>query len=325
MRAVWSFWSKPFFAAKGRIWCAPIHHLLAWGLSHRLARKHYPETVLVTDNFGRELLVDRLGLEFSHVSTELERLRAVDSGWWALGKLVAYGLQDRPFVHLDTDVFLWKPLPARLAKAPVFSQCPEDHPLDEWFSPINIESAFARHNLSLPAEWEWTRSKSVEGGFREDNCGILGGTNTDFIRYYARLAVDLVTNPRNARAWADLPEKCGYNMRIEQFLVSACVDYHRFHPDSPFRGVRMQSLFSSFGEAFEPQATERAGYTHLLGDAKTNPVVAERLERRVRREDAEFYERCVRVARTNGTSREPRGLRERRSGVGLLLESAARS
>jgi hypothetical protein len=60
MRAVWSFWSNPFFGFKGRIWREPHHHLLAWGLSLRLARQHYP-------------------------------------------------------IHLDTDVFLWRPLPATLA------------------------------------------------------------------------------------------------------------------------------------------------------------------------------------------------------------------
>src|ERR1700730_8204794 len=67
MHAFWSFWSKPFYAFKGRIWREPVHHLLAWGLSLRLARKHYPETHLVTDEAGAELLVERLGLSFTHV------------------------------------------------------------------------------------------------------------------------------------------------------------------------------------------------------------------------------------------------------------------
>jgi hypothetical protein len=296
MRAVWSFWSKPFFASKGRIWREPVHHLLAWGLSHRLARKHYPETVLVTDRAGEALLVNRLGLQFSHVSTELERLNAVDHGWWALGKLVAYSLQDRPFVHIDTDVFLWKPLPTRLTSAPVFSQCPELHPpLDEWCGPRDVETVFARHGLPLPAEWEWARAQSPNE-FREENCGILGGTRLDFIRYYAELGIGLVMNPTNARAWGEFSEKEGYNMLVEQFLLGACVDYHRFRPDSPFRGVFMRNLFGSFGEAFDATATARAGYTHLLGNAKTNEVVTRRLERRVQQEDREFFERCVRLS-----------------------------
>src|SRR5262245_28715199 len=103
MRAVWSFWSRPFQAHKGRIWCKPLHHLLAWGLSLETARRYYPETVLITDRPGKALLVDRLGLPFVQVSTELDRLEHEDPGWWSLGKLVAYGMQDRPFVHIDSD------------------------------------------------------------------------------------------------------------------------------------------------------------------------------------------------------------------------------
>jgi hypothetical protein len=40
------------------------------------ARKHYPQTTLVTDEEGADLLVERLGLEFKHVSTELPALAA---------------------------------------------------------------------------------------------------------------------------------------------------------------------------------------------------------------------------------------------------------
>ena len=295
MRAVWSFWSKPFSAFKGRIWREPLHHLLAWGLSYRLAAEHYPETVLITDRQGEALLVDRLGLPFTHVCTDLEQLADVECGWWALGKLLAYSLQDRPFVHLDTDVFLWKRLPQRLEEAGVFSQCPEDHSLDEWSSPVGVEAAFARHALELPAEWQWSRSRPGRG-FREENCGILGGNRTDFIRYYANLGLDWVRNPAHAAAWSELPDKSGYNMIIEQFLLAACVDYHRFHPTSAYRGIRIQGLFDSFGEAFNPRATARVGFTHLMGDAKTNEFVTQRLERRMLQEDPDFYRHCVRLS-----------------------------
>ena len=117
MRAVWSFWSKPFYAGSGWRWREPVHHLLAWGLSLRLARSHYPETVLITDTPGKTLLINQLGLSFTHVSTELDRLQDEYPGLWALGKLVTYSLQDKPFVHLDTDVFLWRPLPGRITSS----------------------------------------------------------------------------------------------------------------------------------------------------------------------------------------------------------------
>lgn len=298
MRAVWSFWSKPFQAYKGRIWREPQHHLLAWGLSLRLARGHFGETLLVTDTAGKSLLVDQLGLQFDHVSTELDRLRDSDPGWWALGKLVAYSLQDRPFVHLDTDVFLWKALPAALTAAPVFAQCPEVHSLDHaWCGPRHIEWLFEKHHLSLPVEWQWASSRNTVS-FREENCGILGANRVDFIRHFARTAIRLVSDPAHRALWADLPEKSGFNMLLEQFLLAACLDYHRIDPNSPFRGIHIRHLFSSWPDAYNPEFSARAGYTHLLGDAKTHPAVTARLERRVAELDPAFVSHCRRVAQS---------------------------
>ena len=296
MRAVWSFWSKPFKAYKGRIWHEPTHHLYAWGLSLRLARQHYPDTVLVTDTPGKKLLIDRLGLQFGEVSTELDRICNEDPDWWALGKLVAYSLQHQPFVHLDTDVFLWRALPTWLTSAPVFAQCPEDHPpLDEWCGPGDVEHAFAQHGLSLPLEWEWARSRVIDR-FREVSCGILGGTRTDFLRYYANLALDLVLNPKYAAAWAAFSDKSGYNMIVEQFQLAACLDFHRYAPDSAYRGISIRYLFDSFGQAYDPQAAARVGFSHLLGDAKTQPEIAARLERRIAALDPHFHRHCLHVA-----------------------------
>jgi hypothetical protein len=267
--------------------------MLAWGLSLRLARIHYPETMLVTDRAGKTLLVDRLGLSFTHVSTELDRIDKTDVGWWALGKLVAYSLQEQPFLHLDSDVFLWKPLPERVIAAPVFAQCPENfHAAEEWRGPLEIENAFAEHGLVLPLEWKWSRSR---GGsrFREENCGIVGGTRADFLRYYANLAIDLVLRPENAAAWKKFSVKEGYNMIVEQFLLAACVDFHSSHPESPFSGIDIRYLFPSFEDAYQPASAARAGFTHLLGHAKSDAAIARRLEQRVQREDPKYYRHCV--------------------------------
>ncbi len=303
MRAVWSFWSKPFRGGKGRSWPSSLHHMLAWGLSLRLARIYFPETVLVTDTPGKALLVDSLGLSFTHVSTELDELRHCDPGWWALGKLVAYRMQEQPFIHLDTDVFLWKPLPAAMLAAPVFAQCPEEHPpLDAWCGPQDIERAFAAGKLPLPAEWEWARSSTLHC-FREANCGIMGANRTDFVQYYASLAIDLITNPKYAAIWETFPDLCGYMMILEQFLLDACFEFHRSHPQSPFRGMYMRYLFPSFGEAYNHDAAARAGFTHLLGDAKLDPHVSRRLEERSEQEDLGFYRHCLHLSRHDPLTR----------------------
>lgn len=293
MRAVWSYWSKPYAERTGYGWHQPLHHLLAWGLSVRLAQRHYPETVLVTDSFGKALLLDALELPFTHVSTELDRLDGADPGLWALGKLVAYSLQDEPFVHVDTDVFMWRPLPVRLQGAPVLAQNPERwSAADPRCSLRVIEDAFARHDFVLPAEWEWARS---HWGMlmHQANCGIIGGQNVEFLRYYAGLALDLVLNPRHAPAWEAIPGLAEMNVIIEQFLLSACLEFHRSAPDSPFRGIYARYLFPSSEAAFNSTYANRAGYTHLLGDTKSSDRVARRLEQRMEREHEEFYLRCV--------------------------------
>ena len=296
MRAVWSFWSVPFLARRSLTWCTPLHHLLAWGLSLRLARQHYPETMLVTDRVGKKLLVERLGLPFVHISTELEQLAEVDPGWWALGKLIAYGLQDRPFVHVDTDVFLWKPLPKVVAQSPVFTQCPEFYPNDSKPSLRAIEHAFAQQKTQLPVEWQWARSRGASH-FREENCGILGGTHVDFIRHYSRTALDLALRPENGQAWSQLPDKTLHNFTVEQFFLAACLDFHNSHPASEYGGVTVRRLFSSVAEACDIGHAARTGFTHLWGTTKSHPVVGRRLEERMRRDDPSYFRRCEKIAK----------------------------
>ncbi|HTX77632.1 MAG TPA: DUF6734 family protein [Terracidiphilus sp.] len=298
MRVVWSFWSKPFRAYKGRIWREPRHHLMAWGLSLSLARRHFAETQLVTDSEGCSLLVDELGLRFDRISTELDRLADADPGWWALGKLVAYSVQDRPFVHLDTDVFLWKALPPWLVSAPVFAQCPEVHAIDHaWCGPRDIENLFDRHGANLPVEWRWATSRD-NLSFREENCGILGANRVDFLRYYAETAIQLVIDPAHRAFWEELTDLSGFNMLIEQFFLSACLEYHRIHPQSPFRGIGIRHLFPTWAESFNTDAAARLGFTHLMGDIKSHPAVAARLERRVAQLDPVFLLHCQRVAQS---------------------------
>jgi hypothetical protein len=298
MRAVWSFWSKPFCTYYSHVWAKPLHHLLAWGLSFDAAARHYLETMLVTDRIGKRLLIDQLGLPFTHVSTDLEALHHVDSGWWALGKLLACSLQDRPFVHLDNDVFLWKALPRDLLQSPVIAQCPysfnRNHP---HFRPQEIELAFAQEGLTLPAEWIWARTNRND--FAAANGGVLGGSGVDFLRYYAQSALELVLKPENGPAWSHIANKQWPYVLLEEFFLLACVEYHNSQADSPYRGVKMSYVFPSWEHAYDPNRALRVGYTHLMGAAKSHPAVGLRIEERVRRQDPAYYRRCEQVLAKN--------------------------
>ena len=120
-----------------------------------------------------------------------------------------------PFVHVDTDVFLWRPLPESLEGAAVFAQNPEPIiPGMTCYRPEVLEDALAEGG-DLPEEWRWYRSRPVP--WRAECCGIFGGARTDFIRHYADLAIGLLQAPANFRLLAALGDKPSHMILAEQF------------------------------------------------------------------------------------------------------------
>ena len=292
MRAVWSFWSAPYQAHYRHSWGRPIDHLLSWVVSFKTASRHYPDTMLVTDTPGRRLLVEQLGLPFTHVSTELDALTGRNVGWWMLGKLVAYRLQAEPFVHIDSDVFLWNSLPAHLVAAPVLTQNPEYHRRSD-YGIKELSHAVCAGNGRLPMEWEW--ACSLDDVVRVENCGIMGGRDTAFLNHYARAALSLIDSDANRAALRALPVGFWHNCAVEQFMLAACIGFHATMPGSSHRGIRVAHLFPSWAEANDTNYSARLGYTHLMG-GKRHAAAGERLAGRVRRDWPEFYRRCERLA-----------------------------
>ncbi|MBI2753350.1 MAG: hypothetical protein HYX46_07530 [Betaproteobacteria bacterium] len=289
MNAVWSFWTKPYLEGRGQGWCSgwhtEWHHLLAWGLSVYAAATHYPETSLVTDDLGARILVDGLQLPFVTVSTALNRLKNEDPQWWALGKLEAYRSQRGPFVHIDTDVFLWQRLSRELEQAAVFTQNPEwIVPGASCYRPGELERCLQSSTRAwIPPEWT---AYGIEGTCAAC-CGIFGGSRIDFIHRYADAAVRMVTAPANRRAIESLPGRNGHMILVEQYLLTACCQFHQ---------VPMSYLFATLDDAVRPDCATAAGYTHLASSAKSDAVLCEDLDQRVERDLPRYYERCLRWA-----------------------------
>ncbi|MGH9883349.1 MAG: DUF6734 family protein, partial [Pyrinomonadaceae bacterium] len=269
MRAVWSFWSKPYFAGWSR-WYTDWHHWLGWGLSLHTASQFYPDTCLVTDDTGARILIDHLQLPFVHVSSALNKLRNDDADWWSLGKIEAYRLQDEPFVHVDADVFLWKRLAPEVERADVFAQNPEPiTPGATLYTPEQVENVIG--NGWLPREWSWYRRRPKS---ESQCCGVLGGNHVAFIKHYAKTALRIIRDPRNRSAMKLLPEKSRHMLLIEQYMLTACVEYHRTQKRSRFGGIEIRHVFPTIDEAMSPRGPREAGFTHLAGGAKSNPRVS---------------------------------------------------
>jgi len=287
MRAIWSFWTKPFQTHGHARGLSRRQHLLSWVLSIGTISKHYPQTALFTDDEGARLLVDDLQLPFVEVSTELNKLADYDPGFWTMGKMYTYRSQKEPFIHFDNDLFLWKPLPEGLVSAPVLAQNPE--PMS-FYNPEFIESSLSSGgSIWLPAEWVWYRT-SVPG--TGGVCtGIFGGNHLEFIRYFSGQAIKLVDHPDNRAGWAPL-NKMKPAILLEQYVLAACVEFHRKQASS-FQGVELRYVFDSIEEAYNPERAKQMGYTHLLGESKLDPEITARMEERVKRDYPQQYERCL--------------------------------
>jgi hypothetical protein len=259
-------------------------------LSVHLARQHFSHTVLYTDSAGARLLVDSLALPFDEVHCLLDGLPSTLHRWWAIGKLHAYRAHARPFVHLDSDVYVWSSLPHALVTAPVFAQNPERFPFrDSYYAPTEMVELVRRQNGWLPEELEWYTA--VQGN-EACCCGILGANRVDFIAEYADRAIALVE--RNSSIWEALPASIDPNLVAEQYLLSAFY-YFQCHRGR-YRDVEIAYLFPTDSDARDAPQASAAGFTHLMADAKRDPDILARLVARVQRDVPDDFARATAVA-----------------------------
>ena len=291
MRAVWSFWYHPV-RVRGSRWGNILYDLSSWVLSVETTRQHYDECVLYADDMGRYILVDLLQLPFTevyplNVGKEEER-------FWALGKLHAFRQQEAPFFHIDSDVYLWKRLPERLENAPILVERIEDfYPTDRFsfYKPELVEHVIGDQGY-LPEEWKWYRRSRKK--LKTASCGIVGGENLDFFRYFTEVAIEFAHHPDNESLWSKIPKEVDLNVLYEQFLLCACNEYRNRRTGTKSSKVtRIEPLFLPSEDPFFPGMAAERGYTHVAARAKQNDSIKERLLHRVRRDYPDSYEKCL--------------------------------
>lgn len=293
MRAVWSLWSKPMRGAYGGGWPSLHHHLLSSVLSVQTCRRFFDGAHLVADSEAATLFAERLGLHFDSISLTLDALDSADPDLWALGKLHAYSVQTQPFLHIDADVYLWKPPRGEPHAADVFTAYPELREYGQSYCRCaSLKAAVHRVSGWLPEELDsYVPSASM---LEAENCAMIGGNRVDFIRYYADLAIRAVDHPANRYAWKRRGSMMQDMLIFEQHMLSAVFRFHAERPGSPFAGVRLVHMFASEGDCVRDSA--EAGFTHLLSRFKDDRGLLDRLSARVRRDYPDYCERIMTIA-----------------------------
>lgn len=90
-------------------WIYDIDNLRSLVLSCLLAKKHYDDVVLYTDKIGFDL-VKKLKLPYTEVYLDQD-IDTFNGRTFSIPKLITFSKQTEPFLHIDHDTFLFKPLP----------------------------------------------------------------------------------------------------------------------------------------------------------------------------------------------------------------------
>lgn len=269
-----SFWSQGFRA--GQI------NIDFWKLSLALARKHYKDVHLVTDIKGKELLKQ---LPFKSIRVDLEDLKDINSGKiWSLGKIYTYNkiADEGPFMHLDSDVFLWEKLPEDLLKSQIFAQS-LDMPLYSDYNNLIFDRAYDLNFLKIisrgqiPQDWqELIISRKIIPIY---NVGILGGQNFNFFKKYSEYSLEMVKDKRFKELFES---EFHHSVYGDAVLANSCcleqlnLSLFNSKNDNLFISTLLKDMQDSDNRSFKK-------YTHLLR-AKNNQTVIDSIRMRVKSE-----------------------------------------
>ncbi len=126
---------------------------------------------------GKEILIDRLRLPYTHVSVALNELDGYNPGLWNLGKIYTYSIQYEPFLHIDNDVFVFKEFEPYIINAPLVAQNLEKKVPGYSKTFKNMVETFPTIPQHLRSIYNLDFTPSC-------NAGILGGANTAFFQHY---------------------------------------------------------------------------------------------------------------------------------------------
>jgi|WetSurMetagenome_2_1015567.scaffolds.fasta_scaffold01477_9 hypothetical protein len=263
MKAIWSFWTKPIFNNSGVGLWSLHHYFYSWIISVKTISRFYEKNELYTDDLGKYLLVDILGLHFKKVHVIFDQIDNVNSNWWAIGKILTYSLQDEAFIHFDSDVYLWDGLPDKINNADIIAQSPEYFNKYDRNSYYKLEefTDFIRKNGGwLPEIWNNYTSSRIN--FEAACCGIFGGNDLKLIKEYSHSALKIVLHKKNSLLWNKWQNLALGNVLVEQFLIVLFLESENLRRE---KKKSIEYLFSANPFSDDNNNT----YTHLISHSKS--------------------------------------------------------
>lgn len=264
IKIVQSYWSKAYNRMYNFGWAHRLVHYMSWALSCMQLRKFYRNVELVTDEEGYDLLIEKLKLPYSSVKVALDSKLKPETVW-TLGKFEAYRLQDRPFIHVDGDIYIWKRFPSRIEKAGLVAQNIErNYPFN-----VNILNEMCRLSFKFPF------NPMKRGDMIEANMGITGGNDIGFIQKYHDCAQNFLKENLNKLSSLSKGED-SITTIMEQYLFYelAQIENKKIEyliPEFPYSKMCLLTMFHLLPSSVE--------YIHCLGANKRTDISCDRVAR----------------------------------------------
>lgn len=285
MNAVQTFWTKKYLDIQQLTggWLDFRFHLMSWALSTSLLRQFFSNVILHTDLIGKQILVDWLGLPFDKVHLTQEGLeKKYPEKVWVMRKIHTYSLMNEPFLHVDSDAFLWQNLPNGIKDAPIIVQNFQyDFPCYS-----TSVTQLSESNINIP---KFINPKN--GNYNAVNMGIVGGTDLQSFKsffktmndYQLRYQSDIIKNSYKISTGFlnTLLEECSFyyyllecNVKVEPLLNQRFSD--RYH--------KLKNVIS-----------KELGYSHLIGESKKNLFYCKQVENELKIAFPQVYNRVKKV------------------------------
>ncbi|WP_027393855.1 DUF6734 family protein [Aquimarina latercula] len=184
-----------------------------------------------------------------------------DKDLWSASKIKAIQLQNKPFVHLDTDVFIKSKINFN-------------------FDKVLLERKEGGYGIHYKKQVEFFNQFVMDQPFWNNDlgysfsCGVLGFNDLSLCNKFVHAYYDIEEVYKNVREQFKPLKRKGYEpvILIEQYTLACLLDHENTKPSLLLNGRSI---------AEHSKQAEKIGYSHLFGVTKYKKHIIEEIEYRL--------------------------------------------
>jgi len=272
MKAIYAHYSTPYggdIRNAHTHWAFPYVEFLLLAYSSAKMKFFGNTTTLVTDEYGKKLIIDELQIPFDEVLVELDNCEK-KKRFWAAGKIYAYTKaikEFEPYIMVDNDAGFHEAPPKELMDEPYLCQHIHHNNNHEFGN-------YVRYLVSkTPNVFPYGIFHEFEHEIHGCNSGIVvcndKELHDEFSRYTWALMNDPFFDHLEKQATKPIYEHFSYwNVVVEEIL--RCCLHRRL------RGKEPRALFDFHGFDFPPNTPNPHKYFHIWGSKRDEEFLKQR-------------------------------------------------